>query len=143
MVQLGGLNVKLSSFGSLRKHTSDLNTHADTCIVGRHLLIVERHDRVVNLSSYDPTKGSSKNLELLNAANKVDNIDTGESQVVIINQAVHVPTMKHNFLCPMQTQMHITVVNDALKFLLCDPTENDHCVIFKNETLYESFRIPF
>ena len=78
MVQLGGLNVKLSSFGSLRKHTSDLNTHADTCIVGRHLLIVERHDRFVNVYGYDPTKGSAKNLEVANAAIKVDNVDTGK-----------------------------------------------------------------
>ena len=84
-VHLGVVNIKLSSLWSLREHTSELDTHADTCVVGRHVFIVEQHDQVVNVSGYDPTKGSVKNLEVINSAVTVDNVDTGESHVVIIN----------------------------------------------------------
>ena len=127
--------------GSLHEHTSELETQADTCVVGRHAFIVERHDRLVNFSGYDPTKGTANDLEVVKAAITVDNVDTGESQVVIINQAVHVPTMEHNLLCPIQMSMHGEIVNDTSKFLLRDLTDNGHCVILKNETLEESLRI--
>ena len=41
----------------------------------------------------------------------------------------------------MQMRMHGAVVNDTPRFLLCDPTDDEHCVILENETLEESQRI--
>ena len=98
---------------SLREHTLELDTHANTCVVGRHAFIVERHGRVLNVSRYDPKKGSAKNLEVLNAAITVDNVNTGESHVVIIKKAVHVPNLEHNLLCLMQICMNGAVVNET------------------------------
>ena len=140
-VHLGDININFSSVGSLREHTSELDTHANTCVVGRNAFIVEHHDRVVNVSGYDPTKGTVNDLVVVNAEITVGNVYTGESQVVIINKAAHVPTMEHNLLCPMQMRMHGAVVNDTPRFLLCDPTDDEHCVILENETLEESQRI--
>ena len=140
-VHLGYINIKFSSVGSLIEHTSELDTHSGTCVVGCHAFIVERHDRVVNVSGYDPTKDTANDIEVVNAAITVDNVDTCESQVAIINKAVHVPTMEHNLLCPMKMRLYGVVVNDTPKFLLRDPTDEDHCVILKNETLDESLRI--
>ena len=60
---------------------------------------------------------------------------------MIINQAVHVTTMEHNLLYQMQMRMHWEVVNDTPKFLLRDPTDDDHFMILKNETLDELLRI--
>ena len=99
---MGGVNINLSSLGPLREYTSELDTHADNCVVGRHAFIVEQQDRVVNVSGYNPTKLSVKNFEVVNAAITADNVDTVESHAVIINQSVHVPTMEHNLLCAMQ-----------------------------------------
>ena len=99
---MGGVNINLSSLGPLREYTSELDTHADTCVVGRHAFIVEQQDRVVNVSGYNPTKLSVKNSGVVNAAITADNVDTVESHAVIINQSVHVPMMEHNLLCAMQ-----------------------------------------
>ena len=139
---MGDVNIKLSSLGSLRENTSELDTHAETCVFGRHAFIVERHDQVVNVSGYDPTKGYVNNIGVVNATVTIDNVDTGESHVVIINQSVHVPTMEDNLLCPMQLRMHGTVMNDKPKFLLRDLTDDDHCFILQNETLDDLLRIP-
>ena len=38
--------------------------------------------------------------------------------------------------------MHGTVVNDTPKFLLHDTSDDDHCVILKNENLEKYLRIP-
>ena len=77
-VHLEDINIIFSSVGSLREHTSELETHADTCVVGCHAFIVEHHDRLVNVSGYDPTKGTANDLEVVNAAITVDNVDTGK-----------------------------------------------------------------
>ena len=103
---------------------------------------MERHDCVVNVSGYDSTNGFVWYLKMVNAATTVDNVDTSKSQVVIINQDVHITTVEHNLLFPMQMQMHVTVVNDTLTFLLRDPSDDYHCVLLKNYTLDESLRIP-
>ena len=84
------------------------------------------------MSRYNPTQGSAENLEIVNAAITINDVDTGESHVVIINQAVHVPTMEHNLLYPMQMRMHGAIVNDTPKFLLGAPTDNYHCIFFQN-----------
>ena len=93
------------------------------------------------MSGYDLTQVSDNKLEIVNAAITVDDVDTGESHVVLINQAVHVPTMEHNLLCPMRMRMHGAIVNDTPNFLLCTPTNNDHCVLLRNGTLNETLRI--
>ena len=141
-VHLGDVNLEVATVVSLTENTSELDTHSDTCVVGRHAFVIERHHRVVNVSGYNPSKGSVKNLEIVNAAITVNDVDTGESHVVIINQEVQIPTMEHKFLCPIQMQMHGVIVNDTPKFLLGNPTDNDHCLLLQNKTLDEKLRIP-
>jgi hypothetical protein len=34
----------------------ELDSHADTCVVGRNVLIVNEHTRVVNVSGFDPSQ---------------------------------------------------------------------------------------
>ena len=131
----------MSNVGSLREHASELDNHANTCVVEWHVFITERHDRVVNVSGCDPSKESVKNLEIVNASITVDDVDTVKSHVMIINQAVHVPTMEHNLLCPMQMRMHSSIINCTPKFLLNNPQDDDHCILLHNEELDELLRI--
>ena len=141
-VFLGDVNLTVENAGSLRKHISELDTHTDTCVIGWHALITECHDRVVNVSGYDTSKEAVKNLEIVNVAITVDNVDTGESHILIINQAVHAPTMDHNLLCPTQMKMHSAIINDTPKSFLNNPKDDDHCVLLQNEELEKSLRIP-
>ena len=125
----------MANVGSLREHTSEIHTHASTGVVGRHAFITEHHEQVVNVSGHDSSKEALKNLEIVNAAITVDDVDTGESHVVIIKQAVHVPTMDHNLLCPMQMIMHGAIINDTPKLLPNNPKDEDHCILIQNEEL--------
>ena len=36
----------------------ELDSHADTCVLGRNVLIVNEHTRVVNVSGFDPSQPS-------------------------------------------------------------------------------------
>ena len=46
------------SVGSARSRNNslkvELDSHADTCVVGRNVLIINEHTRVVNVSGFDP-----------------------------------------------------------------------------------------
>ena len=48
--------------------------------------------------------------------------------VLVIHQAVHVPTINNNFLCPMKVQMNDIKLNDTPKFLIENPTNTSHAI---------------
>ena len=41
---------------------TELDTHADTCVVGKHCLITHEYDRFVSVTGYDPSQGKVKDL---------------------------------------------------------------------------------
>ena len=65
----------------------------------------------------------------MDAAVAYDNPQTGETSVLLINQAIMIPSIKNILLCPMQCCLNGVTVNDVPKFLLKNPTVDDHVVI--------------
>jgi hypothetical protein len=84
------------------EHPNDLDSHANTCVVGMNALIVHVLDKKVNVSGFDPSQGKVNDLNLVPAALAYDDPLSGEVIIPMINQAVHVPTMDNGVLCPMQ-----------------------------------------
>ena len=48
--------------------------------------------------------------------------------MLIINQAIEIPTMENNLLCPMQMRVNGVSVNDTPKFLVDSPDETTHAI---------------
>ena len=46
---------------------TELDTHADTCVVGKHCLITHEFDRLVSVTGYDPNQGKVKDLKIVSA----------------------------------------------------------------------------
>ena len=80
---------------------TELDTHADTCVVGKDCLITHEYDRLVSVTGYDPNQGKVKDLKVVSAAIAYDCPDTGEVIIIKINQAIYIKSMFHNLLCPM------------------------------------------
>ena len=57
---------------------TELDSHADTCTVGKHALITHVHNRQVNVHAYDPSLGSQQDKSIVNAAVAYDCPHTGE-----------------------------------------------------------------
>ena len=51
----------------------EFNSHADTCVVGDHCLVVHDHNRSVNVFGYDP-KAELKHAHIVNANVVVQNL---------------------------------------------------------------------
>jgi hypothetical protein len=49
----------------VEEHSTDLDSHADTCVVGKNALIVHMLDKKVNVTGFDPAQGKVKDLNLV------------------------------------------------------------------------------
>jgi hypothetical protein len=90
--------------GSTRSRSNilrvELDSHADTCVVGRHALIIHEHPHVVMVSGFDPSQPPRK-AKVVDAAVRYTCRDTGDHLILMINQAILVPEVDHCLLCPM------------------------------------------
>ena len=75
--QLGGTSTFIT------QSKVELDSHTDTCTIGINVLVAYTHERKVNVSSYDPTLGSVKDLYIVNANVAYDCPETGK--VIIFN----------------------------------------------------------
>jgi hypothetical protein len=105
---------------------SELYSHADTCVVGSNALIVYDYKRPVNVTGFDPSKGSIKNLNIVSAALAYDDPATGRTLILILNQAIHIPTIDHNLINPIQLQLNDIKCDLCPKFLATSPTDTTH-----------------
>jgi hypothetical protein len=123
------------------EHPTDLDSHADTCVVGMNALIVHVLDKKVNVSGFDPSQGKVKDLNLVSAALAYNDPVSGEVIILMINQAAHVHTMVNDLLCPMQMLLNDVEVNDSPKFLLKHPDDTSHALRIRQDG--DDFNIPF
>ena len=49
------------------KYHIELDSHADTCVVGKHCLVTHTYDKKVNVSGYDPNLGSMREMAIVSA----------------------------------------------------------------------------
>jgi hypothetical protein len=92
------LSTKINSIGET---TLELDSHADTCVLGHVALIFLDYDRPVIVKGYDPSLGT-KTYATVSRALAYDDSVTGNVYQLVINQAIHIPHLDHHLLCPMQ-----------------------------------------
>ncbi len=75
------ISSKLNSTGET---TLELDSHADTCVLGRDALILLDYDRPVVVEGYDPSLGT-KTYATVSGALAYDDPVTGEVYHIVIN----------------------------------------------------------
>ena len=109
------------------KTTLELNSHADTCILGRHALITLDHNRPVAVMGYNESLGT-KTYKTVSGVVAYTDPKTRRMLHLIINQAIHVPHLDHHLLCPMQCRVNDVIVDKTPKFLAIKPTDQTHAL---------------
>jgi hypothetical protein len=105
--------------------TLELDSHADTCVLGRDALIIRDYNRPVEVYGYDPNLGS-KTYQTVSGVVAYNDPHTGEVFHLIINQVIHIPHLDHHLLCPMQCRVNDVTINKMPKFLAVDTTDHMH-----------------
>ena len=113
------------------KTTLELDSHANTCVLGRHALITLDHNRPVAVMGYDESLGT-KTYKTVNSMVAYTDPKTGRTLHLIINQAIPVPHLDHHLLCPMQCCVNDVIVDETPKFLAIKPTDQTHALTVPN-----------
>jgi hypothetical protein len=117
---------------SVEDQRTELDNHADTCVVGKNSALVRYNEDV-----------GAANCQTVSAVVAYDNPTTGEVYMLTIHQAILIPKMKMNLLGVMQMRDNDIRVNDKPKHMVETRTEDHHCIVFpKLEDDIEPLHIP-
>ena len=108
--------------------TLELDNHADTCVVGKHSLVIYDYERPVSVQAYDPALGTQQ-YRTVSAVVGYECLKSGKTYLLVIHQAIEIPHLDHHLLCPMQCRMSGVEVNETPKFLCKNPTPASHAVV--------------
>jgi hypothetical protein len=120
----------VSGLGSYNSRT-DLDSHADTTVLGMHCLVVYKTNRTADVSPFLPELGKAEKVPIIQGAIAYDNPD-GETIILIVNQALYIPALRDNLLCDNQCRMNDVVVDSCPKSLSENPNNNTHTIRFRN-----------
>ena len=71
-----------------RVNRSELDTHADTCVAGDNMVLLERTGMLVSVSPYSDEYESLKGIPVATCATAFDCPKTGETFVLIFNETL-------------------------------------------------------
>ena len=117
---------------SLSSCRAEFDSHADTCGVNDTARVLSYTGKVVQVSAYSPTVMKLENIPIVSAALAYDDALTGETFIIIINQALYFGQHLENILLnPNQFRVNGIQVEDAPKHLT--QGNSSHSIVFPEE----------
>ena len=76
-------SIKINEISTVNGNHSrvELDSHADTCVIGKNAMIIYDHRRRVSVTGYDPKAGSNL-YRIVSAAVAYDDPHSGETSIV-------------------------------------------------------------
>ena len=111
----------------------ELDSHADTTCVGSDLYILFKHNKSVQVSGFSESLGQIQNADVVTAACAYDNPTTGETNIIIIHQAILIPQIEHTLLSTIQARYNDVIINECPKHLQPNPMDDDHSISLQND----------
>ena len=81
------------------------DVHVDTCVVGDTCLVIQGHNRPVNIYSYNPKNGH-RSTKTIDAAVGNQDPQSGQKFILMINQVICINIRENYVLCPMQCHLN-------------------------------------
>ncbi len=111
----------------------ELDSHADTCGVNQVAKILEFHGQVAQVSGFADSMTPMKDVPIVKAALAYDLPDSGETIILIINQALYFgDELSHILLNPNQMRSFNVKVEDVPRHLL---QESSHSIMVEAANL--------
>ena len=64
---------------------TDLDSHADQCVVGSNCLVTHDYDRPISIQGYDPNGSMTDSLRTVSAALAYNSPSTGETLILVVH----------------------------------------------------------
>ena len=102
--------------GSGYEHTyarMELDSHADTCALGKVCLVVGDAGRTVDVGGFAESIGSQEDVKIVHAAVAYECPKTFKTYVLIFHKVLHLPDMEVHLLNPKQMRCQDIIVNEV------------------------------
>ena len=141
------IQAKVSAFASISSTVSsdapmprtELDSHANMIVVGKNAFVFSKvNGRTCEVTPFSSDLGTVKEVPIVDAAIAYHCQFTNETFVLIVRNALYIHNMDHNLVPPFILREAGVIINDVPKIHVQDPTENDHAIVFPDESL----RIP-
>ena len=116
----------------------ELDSHADSPVVGNGAVIVRKTGRQVSVKGFADEIGRPISVPVVDALLTYCCEFTGEMRLCMIRNALHVPSMNNHLIPPFMMRLAGLEVNECAKFLAKSPGMHHHSVYFPSM----KYRIP-
>ena len=118
---------------------SELDSHANMVVLGKHCCVFDSiNGKSCDVEPFDPSIGTARKVPIVDGAIAYNCPFTHVTYLLIVRNALHIPTMENNLIPPFILQEAGIQCNDTAKIHMDDPSEEDHALIFPDIDL----RIP-
>ena len=117
---------------------TELDSHANMVVLGLNSFVFESTGKTCNVQPFSTELGIARDVPIVDGALAYDCSYSGIVYVLVVRNALHVPSMVHNLILPFIMRAGGVVVIDVPKVQCKDPAVDDHCVSFVDSNL----RIP-
>ena len=111
---------------------AEFDSHADTCVVGKHCWVIHDWQRPVDVYGWN-AKDKKRVCRIVSAVIGYERPDNGQLVLLVIHQAIHCPSLHHHLLSPFQLRCNGITVNETQKLFVNEPSMLDHAMICKEE----------
>jgi hypothetical protein len=111
------------------KSRTELDSHANMPVVGKHAYVVSQSGQTAEVSPFTPDYEPMQ-IPVVDAVVQYDCPYDGKQYMLLIQNALHVPSMNNNLLPPFVLREHGIQINDTPKIQVDDPTVDNHSILF-------------
>ena len=108
---------------------TELDSHANMPVVGKHARILSRSGQKVDVSPFTPDYKPMV-VEIVDAAVQYDCPYDNKEVILVIRNALSVPSMEHNLIPPFIMREAGVMVSTTPKIHVQDPSVEDHSIFF-------------
>ena len=106
----------------------ELDTHAGTAVLGKHCLVVQELNQPADVSGWDSTLETIK-CQTVTGVVVYDHPATGQTYMLVFNQAIYAELLENHLICPMQCWVHGVAINNTPKMFIAEATDCLHTII--------------
>jgi hypothetical protein len=115
---------------------TELDSHANMVVLGSNCFVFDNvHGRTCDVEPFDKSLGVAKKIPIVDAALVYDCSYSHETYLLIICNALQIPSMPDNLLRPFILREAGLQVKDTPKIHVDDPDNQDHAIVFPNDNL--------
>ena len=100
-------------------------------VLGSECIVFEWSGKTCTVNPFDKQLGSAKDVPIVDAAIAYDCPYSHQPYVLLLRNALYMPSMKDNLIPPFIMRQGGIIVLDTPKIHCPDPTPEDHCIRFE------------